>query len=192
MARAKTDPDNLGVEDHELWAHVTRDAKPLKATGRMPPSMTERGAEKGKPASGAAVSGPADRLPPAEAGTRTSAGKVPGRSMETAPAIDRRTAEKLRRGLLAIEARLDLHGHTQSEAHAALTSFIETSWRAGHRCILVITGKGGIGRQAGVLRTAVPGWLDIPPLRERILAAVSAQPKDGGAGALYVLLRRKR
>jgi len=91
---------------------------------------------------------------------------------------------------MAIEARLDLHGMTQDEAHRALARFIARAQDDDRRAVLVITGKGGPGRE-GVLRRAVPRWLAEPPCRARVLAVETAQPRDGGAGALYVLLRRR-
>lgn len=102
--------------------------------------------------------------------------------------IDRATSERLKRGKLAIEARLDLHGMTQDEAHRAVAGFIGGSRAAGLRCVLVITGRGAVG--GGILRQAVPRWLDEPGLRRHLLAITPAQPRDGGAGALYLLLRR--
>jgi DNA-nicking Smr family endonuclease len=89
------------------------------------------------------------------------------------------------------EARLDLHGMTQEEAHRALSHFVARAQEDGLRALLVITGKGGAGR-GGVLREAVPRWLEEPLLRGRVLSVAPAQPKDGGGGALYVLLRRRR
>jgi DNA-nicking Smr family endonuclease len=109
----------------------------------------------------------------------------------TTPGLDRRRAERLKRGQLRPEARLDLHGMTQDEAHRALAGFLSRAQEAGQRSVLVITGKGGSGR-GGVLRDAVPRWLAEAPHRGLVLAIAPAQPRDGGAGALYVLLRRRR
>ncbi len=106
------------------------------------------------------------------------------------PGLDRRTADRLRRGRLPAEATLDLHGLSQSEAHMALTGFIQGSVVRGRRSLLIITGKGTRGE--GVLRRMVPRWLNDPALRSYLLAIEAAQPGDGGAGALYVLLRRQR
>jgi DNA-nicking Smr family endonuclease len=108
--------------------------------------------------------------------------------LERFAGIDRARAERLKRGKLAIEARLDLHGMTQDEAHHAISGFIGGSRASGLRCVLVITGRGAVG--GGVLRQAVPRWLDEPGLRRHVLAITPAQPRDGGAGALYILLRR--
>jgi DNA-nicking Smr family endonuclease len=106
--------------------------------------------------------------------------------------LDRATAERLRRGLRPIEARLDLHGMTQAEAHQALTEFVRTSSQAGRRCLLVTTGRGFGQERPGILRNAVPRWLDAAGLRRQVLAVAAAQPRHGGAGAFYVLLRRRR
>lgn len=108
--------------------------------------------------------------------------------------IDRRTDDRLRRGRLDIEARIDLHGMTQTQAHSALSSFIKAGWHGHRRTVLVITGKGSgpAGRGAGVLRSAVPRWLNEPPLRQMVVAIRPAQPRHGGEGALYVLLKRRR
>jgi DNA-nicking Smr family endonuclease len=113
---------------------------------------------------------------------------LPPLTLDHFAGIDRATAERLKRGRLPIEARLDLHGMTQDEAHRALAGFIRASRAAGKRCVLVITGRGAVG--GGVLRSAVPRWLDEPGLRPQLLAIATAQPQDGGAGALYVMLRR--
>ena len=122
-----------------------------------------------------------------------------------APSLDRRTAQRLKRGALALEARLDLHGHSQDEARPALARFLGQSYERGLRCVLVITGKGRFSpgttnrprddswhSPRGVLREMVPVWLNEPPNRARVLSFSYAQPKDGGDGALYVLLKRQR
>ena len=102
--------------------------------------------------------------------------------------VDRATAERLKRGRYQVEARLDLHGMTQAEAHRALAGFVGRSRAAGRRCVLVITGHGRM--TGGVLKSAVPRWLAEPGLRPDVLAITPAQPRAGGDGALYVLLRR--
>ncbi len=98
----------------------------------------------------------------------------------------------MKRGRLPVEATLDLHGHTQDEAHAALGAFLAAAEARALRCVLVITGKGLTKVTGGVLRNQVPRWLNEPANRARILAFDYAQPKHGGLGALYVLMRRKR
>mgnify|MGYP001206340649 CR=1 FL=1 len=101
--------------------------------------------------------------------------------------IDGRTQRRLFRGDVPFERWVDLHGLTAARAESRLTEFIETAARDGCRCVLVITGKG-----AGILRGHVPDWLKRQPLSWYILAIAEARPHDGGSGALYVLLRRKR
>jgi DNA-nicking Smr family endonuclease len=102
--------------------------------------------------------------------------------------VDRRTADRVRRGRYPVEAGLDLHGMTQAEAHRALSGFLVDARDEGRRCVLVITGHGRIS--GGVLKTAVPRWLAEPDFRAHVLAIAPARPQHGGAGALYVLLRR--
>ena len=105
--------------------------------------------------------------------------------------IDKRTAERLRRGKLPIEARLDLHGLRLVEAEQAFGAFLARYQAAGRRSVLVITGKGP-GREGGVIRQALPGWINQPANRARIVAFAPAQPQHGGHGAVYLLLRRRK
>ena len=101
--------------------------------------------------------------------------------------LDGRTQRRLSRGDVPIDRRLDLHGHTVARAEIKLKRFIEDASCVGCRCLLVITGKG-----AGVLKGHVPEWLKRPPLSGLVLALAEARPADGGSGAFYVLLRRRR
>ena len=110
-----------------------------------------------------------------------------------APGLDRRTKTRLRRGQVSIEARIDLHGLTQPEAHAQLLSFLESAVERGLRSVLVITGKGlRASGKIGILRSSVPRWLNQQPARDWIKAFDYAVNRDGGEGALYVLLRRRK
>jgi DNA-nicking Smr family endonuclease len=106
--------------------------------------------------------------------------------------IDRANSERLKRGLHKIEATLDLHGMTQAEAHRALAAFVVASREAGRRCVLVVTGRGLGPSGPGILKRSLPRWLEEPDLRAHILALAPAQPRHGGAGASYLLLRRSR
>jgi len=116
----------------------------------------------------------------------------PRLSADTFNSVDRRTVERLRRGKLPIDARLDLHGNFQDAAVAELNRFIAGSAAAGHRVVLVITGKGSVGEGGGVLRRRLPDWLNLPACRPHVLAFATARPEHGGGGAYYVLLRRRR
>jgi DNA-nicking Smr family endonuclease len=110
----------------------------------------------------------------------------------TAPGLDKRNLNRLRRGQLSIDGRIDLHGMTRDEARTALLAFLAFQLERGARCVLVITGKGVRGRGTGVIRAALPHWLNDAVLRPGVVAFAEAQPKDGGAGAFYVYLRRRR
>jgi DNA-nicking Smr family endonuclease len=119
------------------------------------------------------------------------------------PGLDRNTARALRRGERSPDARIDLHGMTADRAHGALTNFILASRQRGHRCVLVITGKGrrytapstsgfSMEHSEGVLRRDVPRWLREQPLAGAIVGVYKAHQKHGGDGALYVYLRKAR
>ncbi|MDF1747245.1 MAG: Smr/MutS family protein [Alphaproteobacteria bacterium] len=104
-----------------------------------------------------------------------------------APGVDRRTAERLHKGKMSIEGRLDLHGMSRDAAHQATLGFVTNARLSGKRCILIVTGKG-----KGILQADLPHWLNLPPLRDQILSFSHARPQDGGSGAVYVLLKRDR
>jgi len=175
-------PQDIAADDAALWQKIAATAKPLKAPKRAPapkPAPPKESAAPRKPRSAPPAPPTAPKPRALEAGAVVD--------------LDRRTAERLKRGQLAIDGRIDLHGMTQEDAHAALARFVAASRAGGRRCVLVITGKGRPNAQGGgVLKQAVPRWLNEPALRSQILAFVAAQPKDGGGGALYVLLKRIR
>ena len=110
-----------------------------------------------------------------------------------APGLDRKTQVRMRRGQVRLEGRLDLHGMIQTEAYRALLNFIEAAYYDGRRSVLVITGKG-LTRdgEVGVLRQAVPRWLNEQPLNALIKGFGYAARQHGGEGALYVLIRKKK
>jgi DNA-nicking Smr family endonuclease len=170
---AKTDNPVPARGDRLLWREAVRSVTPLR--GRV-----------------AAVLSASGSTPPATAEEKRARQQIPAPPLDQCSGIDRANAERLKRGLHPIEARLDLHGKTQAEAHHALAAFIHSSSEAGRRCVLVITGRGLGPSGPGVLKSAVPRWLEEAGLRRKILAVAPAQPRDGGAGALYLLLRRHR
>ena len=111
----------------------------------------------------------------------------------TAHGFDSQDARKMRRGKIKIHARLDLHGMIQTKAHMSLLSFLEHAYEAEKKSVLVITGKGlKQNGEIGVLRQAVPRWLNEQPMKSWIRGFDYAVPADGGVGALYILLKRKR
>ncbi len=90
------------------------------------------------------------------------------------------------------ERRLDLHGLDRAAARRALHAELDGAWRAGARCILVVHGRGRGSSEGPVLRGLLPTWLAEPPGGPHVLAFAPASGADGGSGATYVLLRRRR
>jgi DNA-nicking Smr family endonuclease len=177
------------ADEIRVWRAVVADARPLP--GKTPPAeppAEETGSEpvaSPPPPPGSPPPRPSAHpaAPPRHSGQgELSHGRTPG--------LDRRSAERLKKGEMEIEAGIDLHGLSQDMAHAALTAFVQQCWQARRRCVLVVTGKGAQG--FGILRAQVPRWLNQSPLRERVLGFSYAQPRHGGDGALYVLIRRQR
>jgi DNA-nicking Smr family endonuclease len=104
--------------------------------------------------------------------------------------VDGTRAKKLKRGDLPIEATLDLHGMTQEEALKALTKTLARAHASGLCVLRVVTGKGREDG-GGVLRKALPAWLNLPEIRPHILTFTHATPAQGSTGAFILLLRRK-
>ena len=106
-------------------------------------------------------------------------------------AMDKKTGQRFKSGAMQIDARLDLHGYTLDKAFEVLKNFIHNQSRQNARCLLVITGKGGLlGR--GVLKAEMPAWINSAEIRSLVLSYAMAQPKNGGDGAFYILLKRNR
>ena len=184
----KSGERRLSREEARLWREVTGDVGRLAETDAQvsePPDAIAPTPNNPRP------SARADRAPAAPP-TRAPA-PLPELRHDAQPGLDKRTAERLKRGQLRLDGRIDLHGMTQIEAHPALSDFIAACRGGGRRCVLVITGKGlGPDGSVGVLRAAVPRWLNEATNRRHVLAFHQAVPRDGGGGALYVLLKRSR
>lgn len=168
----------LSAEERALWRGFVRAIKPLH--GRDGAADVESEALTAPPVPAASKAKP---LAPSR-----QPGKPAGPPLA---ALARREKQKLARGRVAIDARIDLHGMTQGEAHVALAYFLRRAQRNGARFVLVITGKGGSGER-GVLRRQVPLWLGLPDLRDTVVGFEQAHVAHGGEGALYVQLRRRR
>jgi DNA-nicking Smr family endonuclease len=174
----------LSHDDRILWTKVARSARPLP--GRM--QMIEAFEAEMLPS--------AEALPPEP----DKAGKKP--SEVTRPAVpkpsgqhqplERPVKKKLAKGRLPLEARIDLHGMFQSEAHALLLAFLVKAHERGLRHVLVITGKGASMGSDGALKRAVPMWFSKPEFRHLISSYEPAAQAHGGDGALYVRLARVR
>lgn len=179
---ARGSPKSLSDEDRVLWHRVALTATPLK--GKTPPERTqeEQRFEDMLAAAGAVEPPkPAVFTPPSP----------PKRTDEQHP-FDPQTRDRLAKGRLAIGGTVDLHGMTQSEAHGLLLSFLGRAHTAGLRYVLVITGKGASFGSEGALKRAVPNWLSTPPFRVLVSGHESAARHHGGAGALYLRLRRQQ
>ena len=182
------------VADHALWDEVRRTVKPLRA-----------GADADIPAH--------DHRP--SAAEATSAPPAPRRVSSAAPAplkppaltgLDRRTSQRMARGQVEIDARIDLHGLSLEVARVRLAHFLAGARAHDHRIVLVITGKGEspfarhtlhgtnafhAPERPGRLRRALAEWLAEPELRAHVSGFQPAHPRHGGGGAFYVRLRRQ-
>ncbi|HJT13011.1 MAG TPA: Smr/MutS family protein [Dongiaceae bacterium] len=189
MAKRRVTPDEL-----ELWRHVAQTVRPVKSKRR--PAALKEAAPSAPPAKVKAANPAAPAAPPAKPQPPAPA-KPHALTHGLSHGIDRRQAERFRKGKLAIEGKIDLHGRTQQDAHDDLLAFVRRAHAAGKRNVLVVTGKGMTTSQrkptgTGILRQAVPRWLNEPAFRALVLAFDYAEPQHGGEGALYVLLKRVR
>ncbi len=108
-----------------------------------------------------------------------------------APGLDRRLLQRLRKGEYSVQAHVDLHGMTQEQAHQRVDRFILESRTAGQRCVLIVHGRGLNSKdQIPVLKERVRVWLTRGRIARSVLCFATARPSDGGAGAVYVLLRK--
>lgn len=186
MARRR----GLTPDERRLWSQVAATAVPLRP-GEAPPPLVA--------ADGPPVPVDPPRLLPSAARPPQRPAPEPVAGFERAhPHMDRRRFEKMRRGRIEPEERLDLHGMTSERAHSALTAFVLSAAARDRRLVLVITGKGKADesphqpRRHGILRHSLPHWLAAPPLIGHILEVAPAHQRHGGAGAFYVYLRRRR
>jgi DNA-nicking Smr family endonuclease len=176
----------LSDDEHVLWKGVTRSISPLRKI-RKDENQTE--IEEAPPAPARAVK-PRSR-PPAPLTAPVAPLKPAAPPLAS---LTRKMKHRIARGRHAIDGRLDLHGMTQAEAHAALIRFLHARQARGSKVVLVITGKGARGDDSGrgVLKRMVPLWLGLPELRDLIVGFENAAIGHGGEGALYVSLRKAR
>lgn len=173
---------SLSEDERQLWDSVARQVKPLRRSPRlMQPHPNEA---------------PAAPLPTALSYPPSPVKIAPPPRPQAPPLapIGRRERAQLSRGRKEIDARIDLHGMTQTRAHRALHGFLQRAHHDGLTFVLVITGKGKIGAESerGVLRRQVPQWLALPEFRTLVVGFEEAAIGHGGEGALYVRVRRAR
>jgi len=176
---------SLSEEERALWESVAKQTKPLRKKPRAAKAETVEAASVPK-----TVAPP--RLTPSAKILRAPKPEVPA-APPLAP-LGRRERSQLSRGKKQIDARLDLHGMTQTRAHHALSGFLHRAHHDGLTFVLVITGKGKVGAESerGVLRRQVPHWLSLPEFRSLVVGFEEAHIGHGGEGALYVRIRRAR
>lgn len=168
---------SLARHELELWGSVTRHVRPLFGKINLIAPSPD----------------PAAPLTPRP--VQPAAAKLPIREIKPLVPLEQETLRKLTRGSTDPEARIDLHGMRQAEAHSQLKSFLHHHHAVGHRVVLVITGKGASADFAfrpderGVLRRMAPHWLAAPDLRNIVLGFTVASRRHGGDGAFYVRLR---
>lgn len=200
-------PRRLSDEDRELWSRVARSARRLHrdAVAAKPVLIPDPGlvVAPATPRAAPVLFPPAPDPRPAAPAPRIRLDLVP-------PVGERLAAEPLRmdpglhramtRGKLDPDARIDLHGMTLAQAHSALTGFLLGAFARGNRLVLVITGKGRkaddhaapLPARHGVLKHEVPGWLRSGTLAPLVLQVREAHRTQGGAGAYYVYLKKRR
>jgi DNA-nicking Smr family endonuclease len=176
----------LSEEERALWESVAKQTKPLRKRPRA-----------GKPPADALVADSPLAVKPGAMPRRVGPAAIATAQKPPTPPlapIGRRERSQLSRGRKEIEARLDLHGMTQTRAHHALSGFLQRAHSDGLTFVLVITGKGKMGAESerGVLRRQVPQWLSLPEFRSLVVGFEEAHIGHGGEGALYVRIRRSK
>ena len=187
MRKSHKSQKRLTLEDSEIWGRVTNSAKPLAKRARNYSNIFSQMVQSGTPET---------RLTNPSSPGQLRPGIAPAYRPTLQPAptilprqIDQKTTKKISKGKISMDGKLDLHGYTQKDAHRALFDYIENAYFANKRTILVITGKGNLGR--GILRENVPKWLGEAAFTRLISGFGPSNPSHGGIGALYVRIRKK-
>lgn len=195
--------DDLNNEDKALWQAFTKSVKPLSGQKRIGKTAekAEKSGDSRETKRTVEHKGPRPRVPVSEPVAGKKDKPAPSKPAPGLSQFDNKKVRRLNSGRQKVEARLDLHGMRQSEAHAALRRFLHASVRRDYRTVLIITGKGFArgeekqswqgddDRERGVLRRMLPKWLEQPEFRAIVVGYTSAGPRHGGDGAFYVQLR---
>jgi DNA-nicking Smr family endonuclease len=201
---ASAEDDDIGV-----WRQTAATIEPLqRGKPRIHPAAERANTGVSKTAAAAISKTPPAAASDVERGAtrETAKANAATSSSRAAPpdlaAFDRNSARKIRIGRIEIEARVDLHGLRQSEAHAELRAFLFRSHSRGLRYVLVITGKGNVTSRSdfesgdydkvrGIIKRNVPRWLEEPDIRSIVVSYATASVQHGGEGAIYVHLRAR-
>ena len=186
----------LNREEFELWQKVVKDAQPMSTkTYKKQPFSAERH----KPNQSLNTAQKRSKKPKPLPNIEPRFDSRPQLRMRApAPKMDAKAYSKMKRGKLKPEAVLDLHGLTVAQAHGATHNFINSSFGAGLRLVLIVTGKGArdtdhwMEQGRGVLRQQVPQWLRQAHLQKQVLQVEEAHIRHGGSGALYVYLKKHK
>jgi DNA-nicking Smr family endonuclease len=170
-------PPRLDPNDRALWEEITKSIKPLR----------------GRPTEVASTAPASKRHDEAQNSKRAPVRAVAQKVPPPLTKLHRRERGRVARGRIEIDARLDLHGMTLQRARNRLATFLASAQSQGSSLVLVITGKGtSTDGERGVLRREVPRWLSLPEFRSLVIGFEEAAQGHGGAGALYVRVRRAR
>lgn len=189
MTRRK--PRDLRPDEKELWEKVRQSAVPLQNSAKDTVVETVLNIDRPQPLT---------NIQHFEIGSPTAPPiSKPAPMTSVALAMDARKFDRLKKGKLSPDAKMDLHGMTLNQAHPALVGFILSAHQKAYRLVLVVTGKGKpkpdgeyFSSRNGILKQQVPRWLAQHPMAPLILQTSEAHGKHGGGGALYVYLRRRR
>ena len=194
MAKKDNRKNILSYDDKKIWKQVIKNIIPLKKDVPIN-AESEYIDDVGDDIVADIITKDTIKEPHEKAGvlenkapkTGYSKGKPAKRSIHLGMSadIDKATFSKFKRGNLPIGARIDLHGYSKDKALQKLLGDIPTLRKMQKRCILIITGKG-----KGILRQNLDLWLNHENISPHILSYIQAQPKDGGEGAFYILLRK--
>lgn len=184
----------LTPQERALWRSAMRDVNRTACAGEAPAMSGDCGVRSPTP-----LKAPAPLLSKSRTGGAVKGAPIAPHHPNVFSAGDPGFERRVRRGRMAVERAIDLHGMTQRAAHSALLDFIGRARAEGRRCVLVVTGKGSSGpvhpladrAPRGVIRTRFREWVNEPVLRSAIVRVSPAHPRDGGGGAFYVFLKKK-
>ena len=182
---------NLTREELDLWRQVTQTVAPFTEK-KIPIFSTEE--MKPEPVEPDQKPAPLPKPRRYEVPGYTPTPQRPASALTPLSPLERRLKQRLSRGRADVDAVMDLHGLRQSQAHSVLRGFRHKAQAGGAKVVLVITGKGrnpgSDETEGGVLRRSVPQWLRAPELRAVVVGFEEAGHSHGGAGALYIRIRR--